>query len=542
MKTKKSIFRYLKISMAVAVLILAAANCKKDFDIVTPSDPPVLWNPCNTTISVVFTDARTGDPIGFDSYKDVDVTITGNDADVVVSAFGIKKSDYIPDRGFLTLGIENSYAPSYANPVKFNVVAKANGYLTTSLPVTIFEESHQAFTVKMVNLEAPPTGVSVAIDNSGYCANGVVTTSVELQTQPVSTTNTGASVYLPENTIVKDKYGTPLNGTLKTQLVYFNNIDDESLLSFPGGLVVEANTEGGKETIAFYSAGFMAIEIVDAAGRIAKTFEENNLQVSVDAPPQTYNPETGTSIQTGDEIPLWSFEVEAGVWKYEKVAIVGETNSNGNYMITSDIGHLTYLNFDWKGSACDYGAKFKFTSSTIPSGSSVNFQIHLRKQSDNTIIRTRSVSVHIDEEIQFVNVPSGMPVFVEIVGSTNTCTVEIDDLCNIMLYEVSLDDCGFLPPQPVPVTIDIQGYCPGNDTVLIRPSMHYFYKKCDEIDWMAGYIENGYDTIYDVMLGDCYSFGVYSNGAFRDTTVVIDQNALAFVNIHFDQEVCDLFE
>ncbi|HEU0298522.1 MAG TPA: hypothetical protein VFR37_03690, partial [Longimicrobium sp.] len=146
---------------------------------------------------------------------------------------------------------------------------------------------------------------------------------------------------------------TPLSGPLQTTVVYFNNQNFESLTAFPGGFAVRVENPpaGTPSEGVFTSAGYAAITVRDGAGREARNFSAP-IQVSVDVPSGTVDPETGVPVKNGDVVPYWSYEPATGQWRYEGQATLAGPNGAGNFTATVAMNHLTFLNLDWRAEGC----------------------------------------------------------------------------------------------------------------------------------------------------------------------------------------------
>lgn len=64
------------------------------------------------------------------------------------------------------------------------------------------------------------------------------------------------------------------------------------------------------------TGGFTSIELTDEKGNKAATFS-NPMEITMQIPKGTINPDTGKEIKTGDKIGIWSYDTTTGQWKYE---------------------------------------------------------------------------------------------------------------------------------------------------------------------------------------------------------------------------------
>jgi hypothetical protein len=515
----------------------------------------IKLDPYKTTVNIIFLNAKTQIPIGYEDVKKVRVQIFGANANQVHDISGVTQSSYYSARGFMTLGIEKSVKPTPANPFKFTIVAEAEGYVSTSVPMNIVSESHGSIQVQMVEISNPSKGIASIVNTDLTVDHGVVNSTVLITTPVVATTNTKAVLTIPQNTIIKDASGTPLEGNITTTMVYFNNIDDESIQCFPGGLMANVVQNGVEKDVMFYSAGFVAIEMTDGSGRKAKSFENNQIQVCIEVPLQTYNPVTNTTIQVGDEIPLWSYEPSTGQWNYEGQMII--YNQNGSYIVNGFFSHLSYWNWDWGwgDGYCEYGCQLHFISNTYPAGYPVGCYFLIHRQSDGVLLDDSrnhwgsgmfgggtgsGTMVLIGETVQFWRVSSGIPVVIEARDYWYNTTIGaqlVNDLCS-GTYDFELT-----PPQLPPsdsVVVKLNGYCPSSPNDTVYPSLGYYYKNITRNGpWLSGYMVNGNSTLYNMILGDTYKFGTTFNGVYEQYDMTIVQSGFYIFSVQFTQAMCD---
>ena len=525
---------------AVAILFLFAVilTCKKD----PLDDTQLIINSdlIETSFALTFIDAKTGGPVGYSDANVVTVTPKGDFGNKIVDITGVERSTYTSPSGFMALGLEPDIVPSEGNPVIFNLVIEAGGYVTTSLPVLITEKSRRAYRVNMVKISDPPPGVSTIVDNTAIATNGVVQQSVTINTPVVSSTNTKAFLLLPEGTILKDKNGALLNGILTTTMVYYNNKDEESLACFPGGLIGLLNQNGNREWVEFYSGGFVEIEIKDASGKIVKTFEGQYPLLTIEIPPDTYNPETKTSVQPGDEIPLLSYDIEKGEWTYDSLFPISYSGEGGNFITKGELQHLSPKNWDWfvPNVCSEGGISLRVNKTTNDPG--FNGIIKVIRLADNVLIRTWSVAIPYNRTVRIGLGPANVPAQLLIYDDRGALRAEAytNDLCSGYV-EINLGSAG--PEGTINVYVD--GYCPDKPNLLIKPTLGFWYKNKESSFWSYAWFINGKAVLANINLDDTYVFGIYYDGRWIVHESVITQNNsdLRFENIQFTPETCALF-
>lgn len=336
------------LSALILILAMAGSSCDK-FNLNTDDlDITLDMSVIKTFVNLQFKDAATGDLIGFDDYRQVEVTVFGPDSQWVVNTSGYRTNQFFSTAGFMTAGLDPYNAiPSAENPVELTFVARLEGFLPTSIPIRLIYEGDHDFIINMVYLEAPPSGVLVERhEDVGNSSGGTLNEEINL-----ITSKNEVSLRLPEGTEIRDKLGNPLQGKLDVSVAYFNPTKSDALACFPGGLSVEVNSQDGdKAEGAFFSAGFVAIDLTDESGKEAATFTGKNLELDMAIDEGIINYETGEPVKAGDMVPIWSYNEETGDWTFEKYTYI--TASPTGLRATANMPHLSYWNFDWFTTAC----------------------------------------------------------------------------------------------------------------------------------------------------------------------------------------------
>lgn len=345
-----------------------------------------------TSFSIQFVDAKTGQTI---TNAKIDVTLEGDQkSDLMDPIFYEPITEVSTDVGVVQLAVRDAIVPSNTKPVRFNVMASANGYLRTGKSIVANQKGQYNETLEMVKLEAPPEGTAVAADKpAGSTDNsGKTTSTVTISTPPESDTQVVASVTIPQGSVIKDGNGQPLQGALQATVVYHSNQSDDALGAFPGGLnnIPVQLQNGSDQDGNFVSGGFVSIQIKDQSGRSASTFSDP-LVIKLSIPKDTINPLTNQPIKAGDTVPLWSYNEETGEWKeegtgvYQKTGgsaylpgkgfVLGKADQNGNFPITFHASHLSYWNMDWFNGGCSWDAPLTLNIQNKPAGLSIRYEI-----------------------------------------------------------------------------------------------------------------------------------------------------------------------
>ncbi|MBK7538688.1 MAG: carboxypeptidase regulatory-like domain-containing protein [Myxococcales bacterium] len=330
------------VSASVAVLPLGINNV----DLAMPAAPP-------TSVTMSFVDAATSQPVT----ATLSVNIVGRGAQYVRDSNGQPRTSFTVTNGTLAVQLASAAAPSPVNPVELVFVVDGEGIAGTSVTRSITSTAATTLSTRVINEAAPPAGVSLVSDSSSAAgANGAVLATVSVNTPPDATTGAAATVVIPAGTVVTDASGQLLTGVLTTELAYYSPRSEDALLAFPGGLDVTVNgAPGGDTSGGFASAGMVSVEIHDTAGRSAKNFSGEGLEISISIPPGMRHPVTGAPITNGSMIPVWSNDSNTGEWTYEgeAPAVISSSFSGGQQVTaTFRAKHLSLWNLDWFFNQC----------------------------------------------------------------------------------------------------------------------------------------------------------------------------------------------
>ncbi|MGD8777484.1 MAG: hypothetical protein PVH88_00805 [Ignavibacteria bacterium] len=522
MKTK--FLKFVSLISTLIILLFWTNTC----DITDPRDDfKVIFNldPIETVISGTIVNAATGEPINTAS---ITVSIEGENKNDIVDLTAKPKTSFTTNEGFVCFALQESVSPTENNPANIIVTAKADGYISNFIPVDIMESGSASFILPLAVKDNLPAGVCVSrkdfqTDNNGATVSSTEITSVETET------NVSASITIPEGIKFIDNNGNILTGNLTGEITYYSPKLEEALSCFPGGFNVYTNTNGLREQSTFITAGVAEINIKDAAGKEANTFQvieslnkkTNNDTteplIVIEIPSETYNPETNDYVKEGDEIDLWSMQSESVEWDWENRVSVQYNSSTGKLYVEFQPEHFSSWNFDWKGTFCDIGGTIKFTGFEFPYplkvvliGNGGQFRRELRFS---------------DGVITFYN-PPNFPVTVLVYdGNTNELLgqKEIDDLCYFgeIYWDLTINP----PSPPIELIIYAEGWCTCDTNLVIRPSgnpIWYRNLTLSEPLWIvAGSLENGRVTIPTIFLGHSYAYGTWYQGRWYQISATV---------------------
>ncbi|MBN1782984.1 hypothetical protein JW948_17755 [bacterium] len=510
------------ISVAGFVILLAGLFILVTCDYKNPTDDLKLIlnvDPVKTTISLDFVDA------GSQSTMD-DVTIRlsfeGQHKDAVVDLghepiTGLQVAD-----GFCAFGFDSALEPSEGSPLIIVLIAQASGYVSTSMPLVIGTEGPHIYTFAMVKKDNPPSGVSTASQTGSASGNGSLSAGLNVSTVPGAGSNTSANVVIPQGTMITDASGRPLSGPLTVDITHYNGTSLESLSGFPGGFAVQIdeNENGQSEEAAFITAGFAAVEVTDGSGHEAAHFDPP-IQITIGIDPSTINPETGSPVQVGDKIKIWSYDNQTGAWTYEAEGTVVDPPGSDALAIVYSTNHLSWWNLDWKWDSCWLGVRVNIMGKTA-----CDPCLYFVMEGPGFV---RRLTV-CDDFIQFYRVPSNIPVTLkaysdywhtQLVGE-----MIINDLCmqGVLTFDVNLNQNGFNR------VFHFKGVCPDNDQVEVRPSLPLYVRAEGSTWWRyLGWIVNGEITICNLPVPGRYYFGTYFQGTFYKAAVDLGADYTVFL-------------
>ncbi len=536
----KTNLRFFALAGAI-VLAMMAYSCQKAIDATENAKVIINYDLIETIIDIQLVDAHTGKLIGQEGDKTVTISITGPDHEGVVDITGYQPSDmtFQSHHGFVALGLvpDAAYKPTADDPVVFNITARTSGYIKTSQTVTLISTGRSMLKIDMVSTTNPPQGVDIAEENNVVqLVNGTVQNSVQ-----VNTPDGKAQLEIPEGLVMYDAGGTPLSGSISVSVAHFDNTVEEAMTAFPGGMITGVSFQDGSAGDGmFFSAGLLAIEITDDNGRNATTFENGSLLVTAAVGDQTYNPETGSTVADGDEIPVWSYNENTGQWTEEGMATI--VGNRSGFEVSTEVSHLSYYNFDWfVGNVCYQAATFIFTAN-VPICDCFTLSGVMRRQVDNSFVQNVYMWVCDGEPVYTAYAPQGIPVFIEwneyaysgVQVSAAHQPTFIPDLCTNVPIEIDLVTTGATDV----LEIEVEVYCAANPNVIIRPSFSVWYCLSGTYNWQLASMTNGEATICDIQIGADYDVGIYYQNNWYQTTVTVDQSSYQLIDFELPADVC----
>ncbi len=318
----------------------------------------------STTVPVAVLNAATLFPI----QEEVEITFSGEGRNDIISTTSVPLDKIKTDEGIGQFSVNDSIVPTIENPFKVILVCKADGYITTSLPVELTKPGIKPIEIIMVkNGELPEGTISNTQTTGSATVSGGTSNPITISSGIEPNTNASAEISLPQGARLIGEDGEYLSGEINTSITYFNPVDHQSLLSFPGGFEVTVENENGEmEETRFATAGFIALEMT-VGGVPVDEIENGSLSLKMDIPADLINPETSETVKAGDIIPIWSYDEKTGEWAFEENLTIESSpeSPTGLGIKFQNISHFSFWNLDWKlGKGCATGTTIKFISTT----------------------------------------------------------------------------------------------------------------------------------------------------------------------------------
>ncbi len=530
----------IKISLLAIVLLLSVSyfGC----DIKNPVDGlAVIFNtlPINTTASVQVVDAKTGEQVGYQNSETVTIAFQGKDKDKIINLIEEPVTSLKTKTGVANFAIKNDVTPTAANPVKFTIVVSANGYISNSIPVTIKSSGDKSYSINMVKTSAPPQGSSTSDEtNVPTDQSGNVTTETTVQTNEESTSGGTASVTIPSGTQVSDSEGRPVKGNLSLTAYYVNPNSGNDLTSLPGGSLSASvvDQQGTTQDGFIEPMALASFDLTNDSGEQIHNFS-SPIELTMEIPAGTINKSTNEIIKNGDSVPVYSYDQDNGVWKYETDGVAEGPNSKGNFDVKFQTTHLSW----WLVATLNTTTICNKNLVLNVVGDFTSLEVKL--YADNTYMTSVNLTSNQKHfEFQNLSIPSNTPVKA-VAYSRLECpaqqvgSVEVSDLCSVDTVNLDVSSSSDI----VDVNVQTTAICRDRDPELrFRPDGYAIYidNGCSLIQ--VGTLHDGAITLKGFKLNSSYTFKLEYKEAWYDTTVVVDKT---FYDIDYvlDNSVCKDF-
>lgn len=499
-------------------------------------------------VSVQFVSESSSSKNGIENVENVTIQITGSDAALVKTISG--SSDFEVNNGFIGLDLESNASPSESNPVSFNIVAEAPGYLTTVQPVFIEDTTFQILIVNMLNLSDLPQGVTVkqksfSVGDEGLSEEVIIETPMENKPE-------GAIIRFEEGTKFLDESENPITGNIKATIVHFDNRSEESLINFPGGYTAYSAQDSlgnEMEPIVFATAGFMSMNFESETKAIIESFSKP-MEMTVGLNDTTHNPDNNDlTINDGDELPVWGMDTETGVWKNLGNTKIKESNEKYWYYYYRYYYYRPYYwwHWGWYWWRCPVGARIDIHSN-ISRGSTYDNYYYCRAVSQYYGTRWRGYHRFYD-------------------GHKLYCRWwRYSDYINFIAYLRNnwywwhygwnggvLGQTGYFnactgnPQMQIQhpfanniLNISVTAYCSDNPNINVSPSLFVYYREAGSYWQYLGYVYKGSLTTSKLDLNQTYEFGTWFDGKWYNVSYTFNKDTYIW-EFYLTQSFCDRY-
>ncbi|GFO55113.1 hypothetical protein GMSM_21200 [Geomonas sp. Red276] len=386
-------------------------------------------------------------------------------------------------------GLVSFYVSSNATlPVTVTAIGNATGRVSSSAQVTITSVGSYSFVVKLVDPNNASATPGLAAATSAPVAASATTGLAAPITANVAPTDTAtrsaAQVTIPASTILRDASGNALSGTVTATVTTFapptaalsssNIANSTPMENFPGGLTnvsVAANQNTGATAGSFATAGFVAVNVTDSTGKVARS-ANTPFTIRMDIPAGTINPETGAAVAAGDQVPIWTYNETTATWKAEVDSqgnqVLGTVlqDQSGKLFVNYTTNHFSYWNLDWMYSNTCTGV-LNLTNDAQKLALTVKAAFH-----NGAGFLYRGSKPSGDGSVTAFRIPAGQKLDLYLIDSANNVVASTTanspngiDWCAQPNHAISLDYVAPAALKPIPTTITVLEYCTQDPSV-----------------------------------------------------------------------------
>ncbi len=411
------------------------------------------------------------------SLDNATVTLKGADADKIYNTEG--KKIFKISGGLLLLALDPQVTPSEGAPVKFSIDITADDYLPTNIPVTIgVEETSSFLTATMINTKQLPQGVNLKTEAVSLGSGGTINSPVTLSSSAGGGVTETVSVSLPAGTQFKDAAGNIIAASsLSVSTLVANTSSNDVLSLFPGGNLAlpEIKTNGGSTTAGTLLPAALTEISMNAGSTPVKNFNQP-IEILLQLDPGYHNPKTNAVIQPGDELDVFSYSAEQGIWTYESSGTV--ILSSGKPALRVSTTHLTWFTAASLITACTNDYNVKFDASWLANGTTHPVTFKAFSAADQKQLTQGTITVTNGTEASISNLPSTAVniSFYDIQGNV-LATQNLLNPCSVSTLQTVSLNASPVSNNPK-VTMQLYVRCPGNtQKVTLLPTFYLYYKE-----------------------------------------------------------------
>lgn len=462
-----------------------------------------------------FVDVATGE-----APENVTLTPVEDYGTTILNSAG-KKSFDVND-GSLTILLNPADKPTAGGSRTFEFLATAPNYNEKIVSVTFSEENKtQSKKVYLLNKNNTPTGVAAKQESANLNGDALAETkTVEFATSS-STKKTGGDLTLENGTEFYSKENDKISGqNVEINVVDFDAESESLVKTFPGGLANKTVMKNEAEVKkSFIPLSYTTINMTVNGTEVRKF--NKPIEVSMEIAPDLFNPFTGTKVKTGDELSVYSYEIDNDIWVYEKQGTV--ESKNGKLYVSFDTDHLTEYSVVADLDNCEQN-DFIIQN---PTDSPINAQVELVLTGTDV---TRTYNIVTDLSLD----PGDNTLDLPLIAVTNATTTFKLKTMGTTIEQTNIS-CGDQQPVQVPtpdddavvVTVDI----PCDNVDVNIDSYPLKYRKVGDTEWIPGKAINLQLTSYEIEVGNEYEFKVEFDGETytyteminsKDHTIIVD--------------------
>lgn len=352
------------------------------------------------------------------------IQLTGPDANRLITTVNTKKFKVTSD-GTLYLSFDSlGVRPTREKPLRFTVVVKSEGFVDAVLPL-----EYQSDSPRSLGIILQPIGTAspIRLGKSTTDKNGSLDKDWVIETPtPLAPNPSLAQATLPKGVILKEVSGQPVTGTLTSR---FQSVDitkpNATFLTMPivNQTIPRPTLIGGVgaalDQRITQLAGAFLLQMHNESYQLVKTFSQP-ITVKFSVSPQMYNPLERRTIQAGDAIPLFSYDVARDQWQMEAAGKV-QKSAEGTLEYVASLPHLSLWVAAFTKQNCESGPSFKIKSS-LPS-SSTTYLCEVINEGSGARLQVFQSTINNGEVIKINGLESDQFVRLRITDNLSTATV-----------------------------------------------------------------------------------------------------------------------
>lgn len=271
--------------------------------------PTLDLSTTETTVSGRAIAVSTGAPLS----RSARLRIQGPDRDAVLNLYGAPLSAPTLYGGSISFNVRGR--PALSHPIRFQVIAEANGYQSTSAVVELTATGTKQFRLPMLSedpTQQPEGATGVRTRSASSTADGGLQSALRVET-PAGPGNGAARLFIPQGTVLRTENG-PVDVPVVVDLIHYS-VTDHTLDALPGNGVVVSD-EGRVRRFAV--GGYLNRELRTTDGApITDATSPDGASPTTWAvlPRDAVHPSDGTPIEPGDPLALFRFDSANGTWR-----------------------------------------------------------------------------------------------------------------------------------------------------------------------------------------------------------------------------------